>query len=190
MAEDTSWWNFWSDDTPDYGTSDYDNIGPVADGNIYGDYLDTGDYDSDAWGTTLWGKDNYNEHGHYDTSESDDESFWGDLGDWASSPGGASTILGVGSTAFQAWSQSEKSKYERERAEEKERLQREDQKFKALIELAKLKYGPKPGGSGGGSASRRNELMIQTLNQGSANKQSALNSLAQNYGTAVTRNTR
>lgn len=190
MADDTSWWNFWSDDTeqPDYGDSDYNNIGPVADGNIYGSYLDTGEYDADAWGTTLWGEGNYDEYGHFEAPKEESSSSSG-LGKWASSPQGVSTILGVGATALKGYQAYQQQQYQRERAEEQERLQREDQKFRALMELAKLKYGPQPGGGGGGgSASRRNEMMIQALQQGSNEKVAALNNLARNYGSAITGN--
>ena len=170
------------------------NFGPYSTPDEYGSYLDDyyGGLGSDTSYDITYGDDNYgpfasgDEYGSYLDNDDSGDSWWSGVGDWASK--NPNTILGVGLAGFQAWQKSEQQKFDRERAEEKERLAREDQKFKALIELAKLKYGPKPGGSGGGSASRRNELMIQALQNGSSNKINALNALAQNYGSAVTRN--
>lgn len=68
-------------------------------------------------------------------------------------------------------------------AKESRKEQLEAEKFKYLIELAKLKYGPKSGGGGGGRSS--NAAVISALNQGTANKVNALQNFGASYAQAV-----
>lgn len=68
-------------------------------------------------------------------------------------------------------------------AKEARKEQLEAEKFKYLIELAKLRYGPKSGGGGGGRAS--NAAVISALNQGTANKVNALQNFGASYAQAV-----
>lgn len=179
----------------DDGYFDFSDPSP----NLMGDDLFTSD--SSSWYGDVWDNlftdnsfENNTNNFDYVPPTDDTESWWGkkadELGDFFTSKEGISSILGAGKGFLQMYQESEKEKYNRDQLAAKEALAREDMKFKALIELAKLKYGPQGGGGGGGggSASRRNELMIAALTKGADEKVAALNNLAQNYGAAVTRN--
>lgn len=192
MADDYNYDFDWDVDFDDSFLDDDFSFGLGEDtgsSNYFGIDYDS-PYNSGDFGTDDW---NFDFDTTFDTQASqapaEESSFWGGLGDWASSREGMQGILGAGAGLFSAYNQKEQRDYAREQSEQALALKREDQKFAALIELAKLKYAPQRGGSGGGgggSASRRNELMISALQRGADDKVSALNALAQNYGQAVT----
>lgn len=83
-------------------------------------------------------------------------------------------VLQTGAGLFQGLSSIDAQK------EQEDRL-REANKFSALIELAKLKYGAKGGGGGGGTLRNKNADLIEVLSAGTDDELKALSSLSSNY---------
>lgn len=112
-------------------------------------------------------------------------SSGGDSGGFLSGIGSALSqgpVLGAALTAG-AGLIKETMALDKEKQAEKQKL--EDEKFKYLLELAKLKYGPQSGGGGGGGAAARNAEIISALNTGTNQQVNALHNFAQLYGAAV-----
>lgn len=94
-------------------------------------------------------------------------------------PGGISALITAGGGLASGMMKLDEIKRQEAQA-------REDAKFEYLLELAKLKYGPKPGGGGGGGSTRnKNEDLIAVLNAGANRRIAALQGLSSNYSGAL-----
>lgn len=102
----------------------------------------------------------------------DGNGFWDNF----LSPNVLSSAITAGAGLFGGMSQLDAQ-------EEALKAQKEDQKLQYLLELAKLKYGPKGGGKGGGGGSTRNKNadLIEVLMKSSDDKNDALDKMAKNY---------
>jgi len=107
------------------------------------------------------------------------------FGKYLKSPTGIGQLL---TTGLGLYGQVTKSDLEREQSEAALAAQKENERFKFLTELAKLKYlkqGGGGGGGGGGAGTNRNAELIKILSAGQTDMQQALNALTTGYVSAL-----
>ena len=99
------------------------------------------------------------------------------LGNLFSNPTFLTSALSTGAGLFNSISTIDANKAALDR-------QQQNDKFNALMELAKLKYGSK-GGGGGGTLRNKNADLIEVLSQGTDEQLKSLNAFSQNYTGAL-----
>lgn len=172
-----------------YGNDPWSDPGFQQD--MFGFYqeIDPG-YSQDQFGDLLdYVQNNDSLGGYWDdgvqTTPEQEEGGSG-IGKILSNPNTLGALFKGGSLLFQGLSAKEQRDYQKKIAEDKLKLERENAKFKYLMELAKLKYAPRGGGGGGGGGgASSNAAVISALNAGTNAKVAALNNLAKNYGAAI-----
>jgi hypothetical protein len=132
--------------------SDVEGFGPVADDDTYGAYLDDAED-----GSISGGYDSILDYGdaYADSpdSQSNSNSGWGsfftDVG-----KGALKGLIAQGGTIYGAYNQKQIQ-------DEALRQKKESDKYAALMELAKLRYGQKGGVGGGGGGASRSQLAME-----------------------------
>lgn len=184
----------WGDDVVDWGSDLFgggaEGIGPVADGAQYGDWLEdtagttgVGPWSSgDAYGEVLESDGLFDGLGGFGASSSipgtkDTGGFnWEKLASQALGGlvAGAPGILGA--------------KNQQDLLKAKQAEDARNERLRAMVELAKLKYGAKGGGGGGGgNANAQAQMRINALLAGSKAKSDAAQALGSSVAAAFGR---
>ena len=152
------------------------NIGPIADGGGYGDFLDEGD-------TSAFSDFNI------DVAPTDSEDSWWDKnkGDVYSGAFSTASKAGLSYLTSKRAQDAQERGVERQdqiRAEDLQR-NREDKAFELRLAALKQLYSGGSGGSGGGgSNAASNAAILNTFNQGTKNKQTSIADAASQLGQA------